>query len=298
MDKTQCSTLQELSRSCPRRVRRALIEPALAIGAVLTVSASACAVGQSLSGAGDGSGDASGSTGSDMGIDGAVSSGDNGGQTSDSGASGDDSTSFGMDGGDSDGDAPFAEAAPDSAGVEAGTGSVGDAAGGFDADGSGPPATGLSALYAVGTSTSMSAYVGCEIAVQNSASTTVAVSGLTARYYYTDEVRLPPQITVQWSHISTSGPDVDLTVTTTVAPLAPATLGADTYIEFAFSSVHSALGHGESAVFSWQMHGPDPAKDVYAQTNDYSFDASKTVLTPWDHVVLVQNGNIVWGKAP
>jgi hypothetical protein len=89
-----------------------------------------------------------------------------------------------------------------------------------------------------------------------------------------------------------------LTVTTTVAPLAPAAVGADTYIEFAFSSGHSALGHGESAVFSWQMQGPDPAKDVYTQTNDYSFDASKTTLNAWDHVVLVQNGKIVSGKAP
>ncbi len=56
--------------------------------------------------------------------------------------------------------------------------------------------------------------------------------------------------------------------------------------------------YGEAAVFAWQMQGPDPAKDVYTQTGDYSFDLSKAVLTSWDHVVLLQNGAVAWGTPP
>jgi len=280
-------------------MRRTFVEPALAVGALFTVAAaSACAGGQSVFDSGNGGNDASGSTGSDVGIGGPVSSDDGSGQSNDGGAAGDDST-FAMGGGNADADIAYADAAAGFTDAEAGTGSDGGAAGAFDADDSGPPAAGLSALYAVGTSAATSAYVGCEIAVQNSAAAAVPVSSLVARYYFTDEVHLPPQITIQWSHISTSGPDVDLTVTTTVASLSPAVVGADTHIDFAFSSSHSMLGRGESAVFSWQMNGPAPDKDVYTQTNDYSFSASKAAPpTPWDHVVLLQNGSVVWGKQP
>jgi len=80
--------------------------------------------------------------------------------------------------------------------------------------------------------------------------------------------------------------------------VAPAATGADSYIEFSFSSAHPSLGPGESADFSWRVNGPNQASDIYTQTNDYSFDASKTAVTAWDHVVLLQNGSALWGTLP
>jgi len=121
---------------------------------------------------------------------------------------------------------------------------------------------------------------------------------LKARYYFTDEVHLAEQMTINWSHVTTSGANADLTVTSAFALVVPAVNDADTYIEFGFSSDHSLLGPGESVVFSWQMQGPDPAKDLYTQTNDYSFDDSKKTLTAWSHIVLFQNGSVVWGTPP
>jgi len=158
--------------------------------------------------------------------------------------------------------------------------------------------TGLSVLYKVEVPAAISDYLGCQLLVKNSGTGSPAVSTLKVRYYFTDEVHLTPQLKINWSHISTSGPDTDLTVTDILASLVPAAPGADTYIEFGFSSGHPMLGPGESAVFSWQMQGPDPAKNLYTQTNDYSFDPSKTTLASWAHVVLLQNGSIVWGMAP
>ena len=46
------------------------------------------------------------------------------------------------------------------------------------------------------------------------------------------------------------------------------------------------------------MNGPNQATDIYTQTNDYSFDASKTSVTTWDHVVLLQNSTVLWGTVP
>jgi hypothetical protein len=183
-----------------------------------------------------------------------------------------------------------------------GTEATEDASGGPAAaeggNGGPPPSTGLSVLYQVGASASTSAYLGCEISITNGGTSSPAVSSLKARYYFTDEVHLTEQMTINWSHISTSGADADSTVTAAFAPLVPAATDADTYIEFSFSSGHSSLAPGEAFVFSWQLQGPDPAKDVYTQSNDYSFDASKTSLTSWSHIVLLQNGSVVWGQLP
>jgi hypothetical protein len=169
--------------------------------------------------------------------------------------------------------------------------------GGTDAEG-GVTATGLSVLYAVQDSSATSAYIGCELSVLNSGSTPVALSTLEVRYYYTDEVHLTPQVNLNWSHVSTSGADQPLTVTSTVGPLQPPSTNADTYLAFDFASSHSTLAPGESAVFSWQLQGPDPSKDIYTQTNDYSFEASATTLAPWNHVTLTQGGTLVWGALP
>jgi Cellulose binding domain len=169
---------------------------------------------------------------------------------------------------------------------------------GGQAESGGPLSTGLSILYKVEVQQTTSAYVGCQLSITNSGTGAPQVSALRARYYFTDEVHLTPQLKINWSHISTSGPNTDVTVTYAFAPVVPAAPGADTYIEFSFSSAHPLLGPGESAVFSWQMQGPDPSKNLYNQTNDYSFDSSKTSLASWERVLLLQNGSVVWGRSP
>ncbi len=162
-----------------------------------------------------------------------------------------------------------------------------------------PPPTGLSVLYEVEDPAATSAYIGCELSISNSGTDSPALSDLKARYYFTDEVHQTPQITINWSHVSTSGADQDLGVTFSVSSLVPPATNADTYIEFSFSSNGSpALNPGESGVFSWQLQGPNPSQDIYTQTNDYSFGASMTTLTSWNHVVLLQSGTVVWGLTP
>jgi hypothetical protein len=161
-----------------------------------------------------------------------------------------------------------------------------------------PPSTGLSVLYEVEDPATTSSYMGSEIEIKNAGTASPAVSALKVRYYFTDNVHMTLQMTINWSHIMTTGADADATVTATFVPLSPPATDADTYIEFAFSSGHGALAPGESFVFSWQAQGPNPAQDQYTQTDDYSFDATKTTLASWEHVVLLENGSVAWGEAP
>jgi hypothetical protein len=238
------------------------------------------------------------------GVDGAVA--DDAGDVTDDRGGGRDGSSLSRDGGSNPYDAwrydafggfpdgsmsSYDSPAGDEGAAEAGGSDVAEAEGGVTP-------VGLQVLYAVQDSAATSAYMGCELSIVNSGSTPVALSGLEARYYYTDEVHLAPQMTINWSHVSTSGADAPLTVTWTVVPLQPPSTNADTYVAFDFTSSHSMLAPGESAVFSWQLQGPDPSKDVYTQANDYSFNANMTALAPWSHVILAQGGTVVWGSPP
>jgi hypothetical protein len=36
----------------------------------------------------------------------------------------------------------------------------------------------------------------------------------------------------------------------------------------------------------------------YDETNDYSFDATKTAFSDWNRVTLYRNGVLVWGIEP
>jgi hypothetical protein len=184
------------------------------------------------------------------------------------------------------------------AGSEASATEVNWPIGDGSAEGAAVPGAGLSVLYQVAAANSSSPYLGCELSIMNTGTGSPSVATLKARYYFTDEVHLAEQMTINWSHVSTSGANADSTVTSTFAPVVPAVKGADTYIEFGFSSGHSLLGPGESVMFAWQMQGPDPAKDLYTQSNDYSFDDSKKKLAAWSHIVLLQNGSVVWGTPP
>jgi Cellulose binding domain len=179
-----------------------------------------------------------------------------------------------------------------------GASAVGSSINDGDAESGAVPGTGLSVLYQVAAANSSSPYLGCELSIVNAGTGSPAISTLKARYYFTDEVHLAEQMTINWSHVATSGANADVTVTSSFAPVVPAAMDADTYIEFGFSGGHSLLGPGESVMFAWQMQGPDPAKDVYTQSNDYSFDGSKKTLTAWSHIVLLQSGAIVWGTPP
>jgi hypothetical protein len=195
------------------------------------------------------------------------------------------------------------DGATDSTGT-GGTAPTGGTGGTSGTGGSGGSTTdastaGLHVLYAALKTQPSSPYVQCEIHVKNNGSVPVQVSELKLRYYFTDEVKKPPQIMINWSHVCAPGNcGHTLTVTSAAMPNVPPASSADTYIEFGFSSGRTSLGSGDSADFTFQMQGPNPATDVYMQTNDYSFDASKTAVSAWPNIVLLQNGNVAWGTPP
>jgi hypothetical protein len=176
-----------------------------------------------------------------------------------------------------------------------GTGSAGTSASG--GSGGSVSGNGVTVQYKVVSAAAMSVYIQCELFVKNAGPNTYAVSDLKVRYYFTDDVREPMSFSMNFSHIATSGANQDLTVTETSMAMVPTAPTADTYLEFSFSSSHSTLAPGETLDFSWR-YNPTAQDNSFNQTNDYSFDATKTAQADWSHVVAFQNGTVIWGAVP
>jgi hypothetical protein len=182
-----------------------------------------------------------------------------------------------------------------------GSTSAGGSAGAVASGGSGGTVTnnGISVQYKVVTADAMTPYIQCELYIVNAGPNTFALSDLKARYYYTDDVKTTTEFTLNWKHIGTSGANVDdLTVNETNMAMVPTKTNADTYLEFSFSSgSQSTISAGQSIDFSFRFN-PQDQNLKFTQTNDYSFDASKTTQADWTHVVLFKNGSVIWGATP
>lgn len=177
-------------------------------------------------------------------------------------------------------------------GAAAGSSSVGGAAGA-------PAATGFTIQYKNNATAGSGAYIAAEILAKNDSQSTVAVNSLKVRYFFSDEPKKPITMAIYYAYVKQTGNQLNVSATYEVKPMAQATGSADTYLEFSFSSGdHPMLAPGEGLQFAWQLQGPDPSKDVFTQTNDFSWDAGKTSLSSWDHVQLLQGSTVVWGASP
>jgi hypothetical protein len=141
-------------------------------------------------------------------------------------------------------------------------------------------------------------YIGSQLSIVNGSTNPLSFSGLTLRYYYTDEVNMTPNVSENWGHVSTTMGDQQITVNFSVHAITPAVTGADHYVEFTFSGGSGSCAPGQSITFSWLLQSPNPAAENYVQTNDYSFNAADTSLTATTKVTLWVNGSLASGTPP
>src|SRR5204863_774821 len=94
--------------------------------------------------------------------------------------------------------------------------------------------------------------------------------------------------------------DLMTKIVKTSMALGPPKTNANAYVELGFASGTPSLAPGEEPAFvDWQIHDSNNYSQHYNQSNDYSFDATKTSATVWDHVTLYRNGTtLLWGVAP
>jgi hypothetical protein len=191
-------------------------------------------------------------------------------------------------------------AAQDASIADAGRG--GSAGGGGSTTGVGgsvdaaPPTRGFSVLYRVVGPQAMANAIQCELTINDPGPDTAPLSELSLRYYFTNEIVGMPIIDIGFSGLNPGFHDLVSAETKQVVPVSNPTFTADSFVEFGFTAGAGSIAPGQSVIISWQYHGLN--FPPLTQSNDYSFDPTKTAAAPWDHVVLVRGGNVIWGTPP
>ncbi len=153
-------------------------------------------------------------------------------------------------------------------------------------------ASGLKVQYHTFATRSASNQLAPLLAVVNTGTSTVALSGLTVRYWYTRDGAQPQAYFCDYT------PRGCANVTARFVALAAPAGKADTYLELGFTSGAGTLAPGASTG-DIQSRVAKSDWSSYDQASDYSFDPTKS-STPvdWDHVTLYQAGVLVWGVEP
>lgn len=117
--------------------------------------------------------------------------------------------------------------------------------------------------------------------IKNNGTTAVNLSDLKLRYYFSKEGSADMTAWVDWAQVGQSN------VTTTFTP---------NYVEVGFTAGAGALQPGaQTGDIQLRM-----AKNDWSpldESNDYSFDATKTSYADWNKVTLYKGGTLVWGVA-
>jgi hypothetical protein len=126
----------------------------------------------------------------------------------------------------------------------------------------------------------------------NQGSSAQAYTGLKIRYWFTGDGVTAYAFNCYYAAIGNGN------VSGTVYAMDAGTDAADHYLEVTFSGSAGTLGpDASSGEIQAAFHGSNNYP-VMTQTNDYSFDPTKTSFLPWTNVTLYQNGNLVWGTEP
>jgi endoglucanase len=125
----------------------------------------------------------------------------------------------------------------------------------------------------------------------NAGSSSVPLSELKIRYWYTREGTVGQSFWCDYATVSCSN------LSGTFVQLNPARSGADFYLEINFTAAAGSIAAGgQSGEIQARFAKTDWSN--YTETGDYSFDPTKTSFADWTRVTLYRNGALVWGVEP
>ncbi|MEO1261995.1 MAG: glycosyl hydrolase family 8 [Bacteroidota bacterium] len=127
--------------------------------------------------------------------------------------------------------------------------------------------------------------------INNEGNTSISLSDLTIRYWYTKEGTSGESIHVDWAQVGSQN------VITNIVQMAAPTTGADHYLEVGFTSGAGSIpANGSSGQVQTRFHKNNWSN--YSELDDYSFDMSFNTFQDWDKVTLYCNGQLTWGTEP
>lgn len=158
---------------------------------------------------------------------------------------------------------------------------------------SGPPvSTGtLEVQYRSGGSGNSSNAVTPQFNVKNTGTQAIDLSTVKIRYYFTKDGTEELSFWCDYAQVGSAN------VQGKFVAVNPVTGTADTYLEISFTSGAGSLAPGaETGVIQTRFSKNNWS--VFDQSNDYSYDASKTAFAAWNKVTAYQGNTQVWGLEP
>jgi endoglucanase len=152
-----------------------------------------------------------------------------------------------------------------------------------------PTTSSLDVKFIGSTSSSASSIVG-KYKLTNNGNSSIALSTVTLRYYFTKDGSQGQAFFCDWSHIGNQN------VTGSFVTLNAAKQNADTYLQIGFTSGAGNLAPGESIEVHTRFSKSDWSN--YDLTNDYSYKSSGTSYEAWNKVTAYVSGSLAYGIEP
>lgn len=124
----------------------------------------------------------------------------------------------------------------------------------------------------------------------NTGSTTINLSDVKLRYYYTADSEKEQKFTCDWSSAGANN------VIGRFVKMPAAKSGADNYLEISFGSGAGSLASGQSVEIQSRINRTDWSN--YTQAGDYSFNSTSADFADWNKVTAYLSDNINWGIEP
>lgn len=151
------------------------------------------------------------------------------------------------------------------------------------------PQSNLVVQYRNSSTNTSSNTIAPQFNIKNNGTTAVNLSDLKIRYYFTKDGNQSMDSWIDWAAIGSSNVQRAFGATTGT--------NADSYIELSFTTAAGTISAGgQSGEIQLRIAKSDWSN--FNQSNDYSFDATKTAFTDWSKVTLHHNGVVVWGTTP
>jgi hypothetical protein len=127
--------------------------------------------------------------------------------------------------------------------------------------------------------------------IVNTGASPQPMSELTVRYWFTEDGTKPLEYHCDYAKIDCAN------VTGTFVALPTAVTGADHYLEISFGAGAGSIAPGaDSGEIQNRFNKSDFS--TWTQSNDYSWDPTKTTYADWPNVTLYRAGTLVWGTEP
>ncbi|MRN57180.1 glycosyl hydrolase [Paenibacillus monticola] len=158
-------------------------------------------------------------------------------------------------------------------------------------DSSVPVPAGVLSIQAFNGNTSASTNgISPKFKVVNTGDSTIQLSDVKLRYYYTIDGDNAQSFWSDWASIGSEK------VTSSFVKLPTSVAGADYYLEVGFTSSAGTLNPGQSAEIQARFSKTNWSN--YNQTNDYSFKASSSQFVNNEQVTGYMDDQLVWGIEP